>query len=101
MQKKFWEDLKSGRFVSMVKESSKGKQLSNSQEVYNVMKPMFAENDDVEALYCIFLDAKNKIIAIEKMFSGSISSSMVYPREILKTIIKFKAISIIMVHNLC
>ena len=38
----FWQDLKSGRFASMVKESAKGKRLSNSQEAYNVLKPMVA-----------------------------------------------------------
>ena len=73
----FWEDLKSGRFVSMVKESSKGKSLSNSQEVYNVFKPIFEEEDDVEKVYIIFLDARNKILAIEKVFTGTITSSSI------------------------
>jgi len=44
-QSTFWEDLKSGRFVSIVKEASNGQILSNSREVYNVMKPMFAEKE--------------------------------------------------------
>jgi DNA repair protein RadC len=86
----FWQDLKSGRFVSMVKESAKGRRLSNSQEVYNVLKPMLAEQDDVEKVYIIFLDAQNKILAIEKMFSGSITASSIYPREIIKRIILSK-----------
>ena len=67
----FWEDLKSGSFVSMVKESSRGQRLSNSQEVYNVLKPVFAKEDDVEQVYIIFMDAQNKILAIERIFSGS------------------------------
>ena len=95
----FWEDLKSGRFASMVKETSKGQSVSNSQEVYNIMKPLFVEHDDVEAIYCIFMDAKNKIICIEKMFSGSISCSPIYPREILKCLIRNKANGLIMAHN--
>ncbi len=95
----FWEDLKSGRFVSMVKESAKGQQLSNSQEVYNVLKPMLAEEDDVEKVYIIFLDAQNKILAIEKLFSGSITASSIYPREIVKRIINLKASSFVMAHN--
>jgi len=95
----FWDELKSGRFASMVKEASKGQSLSNSHEVYNVMKPMFAENDDVEEIYCIFLDAKNKIIAIEKMFSGSLTASAVYPREIIKRLVTLKSSAFVMVHN--
>ena len=95
----FWENLKSGRFASMVKEASKGQSVSNSQQVYNIMKPLFSEHDDVEAMYCIFLDTKNKILGIEKMFSGSIAASAVYPREIVKRLIAIKASAFVMVHN--
>ena len=97
--KTFWKDLKSGHFVSMVKEASQGQTLSNSQEVYNVMKPLFAENDDVETVYCIFLNAKNRILAIEKMFSGTISSSVIYPRELIKRVIALKSTAIVLTHN--
>jgi DNA repair protein RadC len=96
---KFWQDLKSGHFISMIKESSKGRCLSNSQEVYNVMKPMFTGAPDIEMFYCLFLDAKNKILSIEKLFSGSISSSAIYPREIIKRVLVHKATAIILVHN--
>ena len=95
----FWEDLKSGHFISMVKESSQGQTLSNSREVYNVMKPLFAETDDVETVYCIFLNAKNRILAIEKMFSGTISSSAIYPRELIKRIIALKSSAIVLTHT--
>ena len=95
----FWEEVKSGRFASMVKEASKGQSVSNSREVYNIMKPMFAENEDVEVVYCIFLDAKNNILGIEKMFSGSLTASMVYPREIVKKLIVHRASAFILTHN--
>jgi DNA repair protein RadC len=98
-QLQFWQDLKSGRFVSMVKESAKGQRLSNSQETYNVLKPMLAEEDDVEKVYIIFLDAQNKILAIEKMFSGSIAAASVYSREIIKRLINLKASAFVMAHN--
>ena len=95
----FWEDLTTGRFASMVKETSQGQTLCNSQEVFNVMKPLFAENDDVEAVYCIFLNAKNRILAIEKVFSGSISASAIYPRELIKRILALKSSAIVLTHN--
>ena len=95
----FWEDLKSGRFAAMIKESSKGKALSNASETYNILKPFFARHDDVEKMYGIFLDAKNRIITIEELFSGSITSSVVYPREIVKRVLKLKAVSVILSHN--
>jgi DNA repair protein RadC len=95
----FWQDLKSGRFASMVKESAKGKRLSNSQEVYNVLKPMLADEDDVEKVYIIFLDAQNKILSIEKMFSGSITAASIFPREIVKRLIQLKASAFLIAHN--
>ena len=74
----------------MIKEESKGQTLNGSKDVYNILKPIFAENDDVERMYCIFLDTKNHILAIETVSTGSISSSAIYPREIVKRVIKLK-----------
>ena len=94
-----WNDLKSGKYASMVKESSNGQKLNNAEEVYNILKPLFVIEEDVESFYCIFMNAKNKILAIKKMFSGSISSASVYPREILKEVLSLKATSVILAHN--
>jgi DNA repair protein RadC len=98
-KKQFWDDLKSGVFASMIKESSKVNHLYSPKDVYHVMKPIFAEKDDIERVYCIFLNVKNSIIAIEKMFAGTINYSMVYPREIVKRVISLKATAVILVHN--
>jgi DNA repair protein RadC len=98
-EKSFWQDLKSGKFTSMIKESSKGNAVSNAKEGFNIMKPFYASQDDVEKMYCIFMDAKNKIIKIEKLFSGTISTSAVYPREIVKRVLELKATAIIISHN--
>lgn len=95
----FWEDLKSGRFTSMVKETSKGRSVSNSHEVYNIMKPVFAEEDDVEKVYFIFLNAQNRILGIENLFTGSITASSIYTRELVKSILEKKASAFLMVHN--
>jgi DNA repair protein RadC len=95
----FWQDLKTGKFASMVKETSKGKYLSNPQEAYNVIKPIISEDDDIEKMYAIYLNSKNQIISIEKMFSGSIQSATIYPREIIKRTIHHKASSFILAHN--
>ncbi len=95
----FWEDLKSGRFASMVRESSMGQTVSNSEEVYNVLKPLFAKHDDIEVLYGIFLDAKNHIIDIQELSRGTLTASAVYPREVVKKVIKLKAAALVLSHN--
>ena len=96
---KFWNDLKSGHFASMIKETSKGQSISNSAEIYNILKPIFAEEDDVEKAFFIFLNGQNKILGIENLFSGSITSASIFPREIVKRLIQIKASAVVMVHN--
>ena len=95
----FWEALKSGRFARMVNEEAKGQLLNDPREVFNIIKPMIAKNDDVEKLYCMFLDTRNHIIKIEMLFSGTLTNAVVYPREIVKRVIALKAGAVIMVHN--
>ena len=98
-ESKFWEELKSGRFASMVKESSRGQSVSSSQEVYNILKPLFAEKNDVEKVYFLFLDAQNKILSIENLFTGTISASTVYPREVVKRLLALQSCAFVMAHN--
>jgi DNA repair protein RadC len=95
----FWKDLKSGKFTSMIKESSKGNAVSNAKEGFNIMKPFYVSQDDIEKMYCIFMDAKNKILKIEKLFSGTIATAAVYPREIVKRVLELKSTAIILSHN--
>jgi len=98
-EKSFWNDLKSGKFTSMIKESSKGNAVSNAKEGFNILKPFYVTQDDIEKMYCIFMDAKNKILKIEKLFSGTIATAAVYPREIVKRVLELKATAIILSHN--
>jgi DNA repair protein RadC len=95
----FWTDLKSGRFGSMVKESAKGQTLSGPKEVYNVLKPLFAKEDDIEKMFIVFTNSQNQILGIENIFRGSINASQVYTREIVKRVIQLKSTAFIMVHN--
>lgn len=95
----FWEVLRSGEFISMVKESSRGQSLNNSREVFNVFRPMVEAHIDVEVIYGIFLDVKNHTLKIEELAKGSIISTTIYPREVIKKIIEHKAASLVLVHN--
>ncbi len=45
------------------------------------------------------MDTKNRIIAIEKLFSGTLNCTMIHSREIIKKILEHKALSIIIGHN--
>lgn len=95
----FWEQLKSGKFAQMVRETTKGREISSAVVAYHILKPLFAENEDVETVYCIFLDLKNHVLSVEKMFSGTINCATVFPREIIKRVVSLKAGAVVMGHN--
>ena len=52
-----------------------------------------------EVFKVIFLDGKNQIIDVEDVFEGTLNTSSVYPREVIKSAIKNNALSLIFVHN--
>jgi|YelNatPaOPRAMG01_1025707.scaffolds.fasta_scaffold04432_1 DNA repair protein RadC len=54
---------------------------------------------DKEGVYAIFLDAKNKILINKKIGEGTLTQSLVYPREIIKEAMTAGALSIILIHN--
>jgi DNA repair protein RadC len=52
-----------------------------------------------EHLWVMILDTRNRIIHIEKMYQGSINSSMVRVGELFKPVIQRDAVSLIVLHN--
>jgi len=98
-EKQFWKDLRSGKFAKMVREESRGQYLRSSTEAFNILKPIYADAIDIERMYCIFMDTKNNIISIDKVSQGSLTSSAVYPRELIKLALKYMAGSIVISHN--
>jgi len=47
----------------------------------------------------IFLDAKNRVTASEILFTGSLTASAVYPREVIARALAHHAASVIFAHN--
>jgi DNA repair protein RadC len=45
------------------------------------------------------LNGRNQIIDFKNLFVGTLTTSAVFPREIIKAIIEFDAAAIILVHN--
>jgi DNA repair protein RadC len=52
-----------------------------------------------EVFKVIFLDSRNQIIEISTLFEGTLNASSIYPREVIKTALKFNSVSLIFVHN--
>jgi DNA repair protein RadC len=52
-----------------------------------------------EKFKVMFLDSKNRIVEEKTVFEGTVDSSAVYPREIMKEALKCNASSLIFIHN--
>ncbi len=52
-----------------------------------------------EQFKVIFLDIKNQILEEKTLFEGTVDSSAVYPREVMKDALRYNASSLIFVHN--
>lgn len=52
-----------------------------------------------EVFACLFLDTRNRVIAFEELFRGTIDGATVYPREVVKAALRHNAASVILAHN--
>lgn len=52
-----------------------------------------------ESFAVLFLDVKNRLIACEELFRGTLTHTSVYPREVVKAALSHNAASIILAHN--
>ena len=52
-----------------------------------------------EVFACLLLDTRNQLIRYEEIFTGSINGASVYPREIIKLVLKVNSATVIFAHN--
>ena len=71
---------------------------NSSREVFDYLYHSMRESLR-EKFKVLFLDAKNRIVDEQTIFEGTVDSSVVYPREIIKAALRHNAISLIFVHN--
>lgn len=87
--------------LKLVKESSilyKERAVRSPEDGYKLLK-MFLADKDREHFIVVALDTKNQPVSINVCHIGSLNSSIVHPREVMKTAILSNASSIICGHN--
>lgn len=52
-----------------------------------------------EVFSVMFLDSQNRLISYEQMFRGSLTSTMIYPREVVKRALELCADGVVLTHN--
>ncbi len=52
-----------------------------------------------EVFAALFLDAQNRVLAVEELFRGTLTQASVYPREVVKRALSHNAAGVIFAHN--
>ena len=52
-----------------------------------------------EVFAVIFLDSQNRMLGLEELFRGTLTQTSVYPREVVKTALRYNAAGVIFAHN--
>ena len=72
--------------------------LRSSEEVVDYLRLNLRDRSR-EVFLVIFLNGRNQITAMEEMFEGTLTTSAVYPREVIDRTLKNKAAALVLVHN--
>jgi DNA repair protein RadC len=76
----------------------KGEPLTSSKKVVDCLKVSMGSLDR-ESFWALYLDAQNRPTAETTLFEGTLTSSVVYPREVLRVALESGAASVIFAHN--
>ena len=90
------ELVKEGSFL--YESDGEKRKINSPRNAFDLVKEMF-KGLDREMMVAAYLNTKNEPISVSKISIGSLNSSVVHPREILKAAILSNAASFIIYHN--
>jgi len=72
----------------------------SSEDIAALSRPIYASlDDDIEYFVALFLNNKNRLRGYKVISSGSLTASLVHPREVYRAVCLYGAASVIFVHN--
>lgn len=75
----------------------KSKRISSSNDVFQMFRSLV--NTPRECFICLHLDNKNKILCVDYVSQGSLTASIVHPREVFTSAILSAAASLVFIHQ--
>lgn len=72
--------------------------FAHPSAVTDYLKVHFAGRE-YESFVVLYLDAQNSLIEVEELFRGTLTQTSVYPREVVKSVLRFNAAAVIFAHN--
>jgi DNA repair protein RadC len=76
----------------------RGTALSSPQAVRDYLRLKLQDRPH-EVFVGVFLDAQNRVLAVEELFRGTLTQTSVYPREVVKRALHHNAAALIFAHN--
>jgi DNA repair protein RadC len=76
-----------------------GDRIACADDLVCHLRPYFSDDPYREKFVCIFLNGRNQIIATETLFEGSLNTSAVYPREVIRRILHHGSAAVLFCHN--
>jgi DNA repair protein RadC len=77
---------------------SRGNALTSPRSVRDFLRLKLQDRPH-EVFVGVFLDAQNRVLAVEELFRGTLTQTSVYPREVVKRALHFNAAALIFAHN--
>ncbi len=72
--------------------------IRSSDEVLEYLRHNLRDKER-EVFMVIYLNGRNQLMGMEELFEGTLTTSAVYPREVVKRAIDHKAAALVFVHN--
>ncbi|MBI5846614.1 MAG: DNA repair protein RadC [Nitrospirae bacterium] len=73
------------------------KTISDAQTVFAMFS--FLQQETKEHFIALHLDVKNRILCIDRVSAGTMTGSLIHPREVFKTALLSLAASVLLIHN--
>jgi DNA repair protein RadC len=83
---------------ALAAEMKSGINLSSPTAVRDFLR-LSIQDRPVEVFVGLFLDAQNRVIAVEELFSGTLTQTSVFPREVVRRALHHNAAGVIFAHN--
>lgn len=75
-----------------------GDPLSNSRALFDFLYASLRDRTR-ECFKALYLDVRNRVLASEDLFEGTLTASSVYPREVVRAALAHHAAALIFAHN--
>ena len=76
-----------------------GESIKSAKEAANHFRALFSDASKKECFVACFLNGQHQVLSTEVLFEGSLTTSAVYPREVITRVIELGSAAILICHN--